>query len=78
MASKAVLQIAEHLGVTPDAMVGLDACSEAEVAHLDSLVVAALEAEAESVDSGLRATLDAVPRPLRGRAKALLFPEDKA
>lgn len=78
MASKAVIQIAEQLGVPPDSLAGIEACGQGEVAHLKSLIDAAFDTEAEAVDSGLRATLDAVPRPLRGRAKSLLFPEGTA
>ena len=74
MTATTVATLAERLGVSADAVAGLQGCSAEELAHLDSLVETAFEREREAVDSGLKATLQAVPRPLRGRAKALLFP----
>lgn len=76
MTSTDVSALAARLDTSVKELAGFSACSPDEVAHLDSLVAAAFEAEAEAVETGLRATLTAVPRPLRGRAKALLFPEE--
>lgn len=78
MAPTDVSALAERLGISAERLAGLSVCSQGDVTHLDSLVAAAFTAEQEAVESGLRATLGAVPRPLRGRAKALLFPEDDA
>ncbi|WP_067435890.1 hypothetical protein [Nocardioides jensenii] len=78
MASTDVSALAERLGTSVDELAAFSACSPDEVAHLDMLVAAVFAAEAEAVESGLRATLTAVPRPLRGRAKALLFPGEDA
>lgn len=78
MASTPVSTLAERLGVTTEAVAGLGACSAEELAHLDSLVESTFSREREAVESGLRATLQAVPRPLRGRAKGLLFPGGEA
>lgn len=78
MAATPVAVLAERLGVTTDAVAGFEDCSAEGLAHLDSLVEAAFAREQEAVESGLKATLQAVPRPLRGRAKSLLFPGGEA
>ncbi|QIX26586.1 hypothetical protein ncot_08205 [Nocardioides sp. JQ2195] len=74
MASTPVSALAERLDVPVGSVAGLEACSAEELTHLDSLVEAAFVREQEAVEAGLKATLQAVPRPLRGRAKSLLFP----
>ncbi|MDT0201394.1 hypothetical protein [Nocardioides sp. AE5] len=70
MASKE--SVAAWLGA--EALDGLDTCSTAELDELCGLLQAAMEREDAAVESGLAATLKAVPRPLRGRARKLLFP----
>ena len=68
--------LADRLGVSRDRLDGLAGCESADLTDLDGLVAAAFATEDEDVESGLQRTVSAVPRPLRGKAKGLLFPGD--
>ena len=52
----------------------LDKLSEADLARLHGVVAGSLEREGEAIDEALQATMRFLPRPLRGRAKKMLFP----
>ena len=54
----------------------LDKLSEAELARLHDVVEESLVREGEAIDEALQATMRFLPRPLRGRAKKMLFPEE--
>ena len=68
--------LADRLGVSRTRLDGLAGCAETDLTELDGLVAAAFDVENEEVEAGLRRTVSAVPRPLRGKATALLFPGD--
>ncbi|RYP87024.1 hypothetical protein EKO23_07035 [Nocardioides guangzhouensis] len=68
--------LAGRLGVPRSRLSGLDACSPADLGTLDDLVATTFAAEDTAVADGLDGTVRALPRPLRGRARALIFPED--
>jgi hypothetical protein len=53
----------------------LDPLGEKELVRLHELVAGSLRAEEQRVDEALRATMRFLPRPLRGRAGKILFPE---
>jgi hypothetical protein len=75
MSDDPLAALADRLGVSRDRLDGLSGCMPADLAELDTLVAAAFAIEDEAVESGLQRTVSAVPRPLRGKARALLFPE---
>ena len=52
----------------------LDRLDEADLARLHDVVAGSLEREGEAIDEALQATMRFLPRPLRGRAKKMLFP----
>ena len=52
----------------------LDKLGEADLARLHDVVTGSLEREGEAIDEALQATMRFLPRPLRGRAKKMLFP----
>lgn len=76
MARDPLSSLADRLDLTSADLSPLRACGTPDLQALDEAVARTLEREDEAVESGLRATLGAIPRPLRGKAKALLFPED--
>lgn len=47
---------------------------DAQLAALDRAVAAAMAADDDAVESGVEGAVRLVPRPLRGRARAMLFP----
>lgn len=69
--------LAEAIGLPEraDALTPLDALGPDRLAELTALVRAAVDREDALVASSLEAALNAVPRPLRGRARALLLEE---
>ena len=75
-ASEPLDSLAERLGVPRSRLAALDACSPADLTVLDDLVAATFATEDAAVAAGLDGTVRAVPRPLRGRARSLIFPED--
>lgn len=64
--------LAGRLGVRESELKALKGLTEDQVAELDGVVAAALEMRAEQIDTGLAEALRAIPRPLRGRAAALM------
>jgi hypothetical protein len=73
--SKALTALNERLGVSADTTLPLAQLAEADLARLDLAVAGAMAAEDEAVETGLQEAVRFVPRPLRGRATRLLFPE---
>lgn len=55
----------------------LEPLGEEDLLRLHELVADSLRAEEERVDEALRATMRFLPRPLRGRAGKILFPEGR-
>lgn len=70
-----VTALAERLSVPPDRLAALDGCEEVDLARLEAAVARAFEAEDAAVDKAFADAVKLVPRPLRGRAAKLLFPE---
>lgn len=68
-------RLGEALDAPPGELDYLEPLDEAGLARLHDLVRASLAAEEQRVQEALQATMRFVPRPLRGRAKKLLFPE---
>lgn len=75
MASAPLSTLADRLGLEAADLSALKVCTAAQVRRLDATVEQTLSREDEAVESGLHAALQALPRPLRGRARTLLFPE---
>lgn len=67
--------LAADLGLDPDSLTGFSALPAEQFDRLDTLVRSAVAAEDALVQRSLEAALNAVPRPLRGRARALLLEE---
>lgn len=76
MTSRAVSALAETLGVTPEELSFMDRLDDHAAAHLDELVTLAVVREDEAVADSLERTLRFLPRPIRGRARSLLMPEE--
>ncbi len=73
--SEHVDRLAEVMDTDPAALDFLRPLTDDEVARLHDLVARSLEAEDQRVRDALQATMRVLPRPLRGRAKKMLFPE---
>lgn len=67
--------IAEAIGAAPEELSGLAGLDATHLQRLWHQIESAVTAEDELVKASLDAALAAVPRPLRGRAKALLLEE---
>lgn len=68
--------LATRLDVAPSALAALRHCTATDLAAFDGLIGDAMTAHDQAIESGLRDALRFVPRLLRGRASAMLFPED--
>ena len=69
-----VEDLADLLEVPPDEVSFLGRLDEADLARLHDVVAGSLEREAQAIDEALEATMRFLPRPLRGRARKMLFP----
>jgi hypothetical protein len=69
-----VEDLADLLEVRPGDVSFLSKLDEAELARLHDVVAGSLEREGQAIDEALQATMRFLPRPLRGRAKKMLFP----
>lgn len=76
MAPSDVSALAARLEVPPERLAAFTVCTEQQLARLEKSVADAIDAEDAAVEEGLQSTLRAVPRPLRGRAKGLLFGDE--
>ena len=73
----ALARLGQTLGADPQelgSVAGLDAQA---LQRLESLVADALEQDEARVTEAVEETVRFVPRPLRGRAKKMLFPEGR-
>jgi hypothetical protein len=68
-------ELAAELGVDPERLAVLRACSPAEQRVFADAVTRARRTRAAALDAALHRALRVVPRPLRGRATRLLFPD---
>ncbi len=69
--------LAELLEVPPGQVAFLSSLDEADLARLHRVVSDSLEREAAAIDEALQATMRFLPRPLRGRARKMLFPDEE-
>ncbi len=69
-----VEDLATLLEVPPGDVAFLDKLAPADLDRLHRVVQGSLEREGEAIDEALQATMRFLPRPLRGRAKKMLFP----
>ena len=69
--------LAQRLGVAPDGLRFLSGLDEAAVARLDALVASAAARDDQELDEALDGTVRFVPRPLRGKVRRMLVPEDE-
>ncbi|WP_235736141.1 hypothetical protein [Nocardioides alcanivorans] len=67
--------LARSVGLPDDGLDGLAALPQERLDSLTALVHAAVDREDALVATSLEAALNALPRPLRGRARALLLEE---
>lgn len=68
-------ELATDLGLSPGSLSGLSELPTADFDRLDALVRRCVAEEDDLVSRSLEAALDAVPRPLRRRARTLLLEE---
>ena len=73
-----IAQLSATLRVPADELAVLDQFSKADVATLAAAVDRALAVQRTEIHESLEAALGIVPRPLRGRARKLLFPGDRS
>lgn len=72
--SRSVLEtLAARLDLPVERLAVLEGCTEADLEVLDDAVGLAVRAEDQAVEDGLNAAVRFVPRPLRGRARVLIF-----
>ena len=69
-----VEDLADLLEVPRGEVSFLSKLDEADLARLHHVVAGSLDREAEAIDEALEATMRFLPRPLRGRARKMLFP----
>jgi hypothetical protein len=68
--------LADLLEVPPGEVSFLSKLDGTDLARLHEVVAGSLEREGAAIDEALEATTRFLPRPLRGRARRLLFPEE--
>ncbi len=64
--------LAERLRVDESQLKALDGLTKAQVAEVEAVVEAAIKTRAEEINKNLEEALQAIPRPLRGRAASLM------
>ena len=69
--------LAALLEVPPGEVAFLGKLEQADLARLHQVVSGSLEREAAAIDEALEATMRFLPRPLRGRARKMLFPDEE-
>src|SRR3546814_16260529 len=70
--------LASRLDLPADALAGLDDVPSEEVARLVTLIDDAVAREERAVEVGLQWTVNEIPRPLGGRARAGAFGGDRS
>ena len=71
----ALARLARTLGADPQELGSVTGLDAPALERLESLVADALEQDEARVTEAVEETVRFVPRPLRGRAKKMLFPE---
>lgn len=77
MAEPAVARLAAELRVSKAELSVLEAFTDDQIAALGSAVAAAIAADAGDIEESVEHAIRAIPRPLRGRARRLLIPDDR-
>lgn len=67
-------RIAEHIEAPVEDLEPFARCDPADLERLDTMIATAFDAEDSAFTAALWSALRLVPRPLRGTARALLFP----
>ncbi len=73
--TEALGRLAATLGADPADLEAVSPLDTPALGRLDALVGDALERDEATVTAAVEETVRFVPRPLRGRAKKMLFPE---
>lgn len=74
MTSPALQQLAGALRAQPADLGHLDGLDESDLAYLSDAVRRRMEADLSEVEESIEEAVRLVPRPLRGRARKILFP----
>ena len=69
--------LADLLEVPAGEVSFLSKLDQADLARLHEVVAGSLEREGAAIDEALEATMRFLPRPLRGRARKMLFPGEE-
>ena len=75
--SGALGRLATALGTTSEDLAAVAPLGDRDLDRLTGIVTGALERDEQRVAAALEGTVRFVPRPLRGRARNMLFPEDE-
>lgn len=67
-------ELAGLLGVPAKGLGMIAGLSDSDVAHLQASVQAAIDRNDEAIEKGVERSLAAIPRPLRGKARSMIFP----
>lgn len=71
-----VTALADLMSVPPSEVAFLGRLDEATLGRLHALVAHSMQREEQALDEALEATMRFLPRPLRGRARKMLFPQE--
>ncbi|MDQ1103968.1 hypothetical protein [Nocardioides zeae] len=77
MSRPVLTSMARRLDLPVERLALLEAYDEADLTVLDDAISLAIRAEDRAVADGLEEAVRFVPRPLRGRARALVFGTDR-
>lgn len=66
--------LADLLGVPEKRLAMLSGVAQDNLNHLRETITTAVQEQESAIQKGVEKSLQAIPRPLRGRARALLFP----
>ena len=66
--------LADLLGVPEKRLAMLSGVAQDNLNHLRDSITTAVHEQESAIQRGVEKSLQVIPRPLRGRARALLFP----
>jgi hypothetical protein len=70
--------LAGLLGVPEKRLAMLDTVDAVDLSKLSDAITAAMAKQDQAIADGVEKSLQAIPRPLRSRARAMLFPGGSA
>ncbi len=70
--------LAELLGVSETGLAMLDGVAPTDLDRLRDAIKTAMAKQDKAIADGVEKSLHAIPRPLRGRARAMIFPGGRA